>query len=40
MYIGEERGMYRNLVGSPEEKGDLENTVIDWRIILKLAVMK
>jgi hypothetical protein len=33
--MGERRGVYRVLVGKPEGKNHLEDTVVDGRIILR-----
>ena len=33
--MGERRGVYRVLVGKPEGKNHLEDTGVDWRIILR-----
>ena len=40
MRMGERRGVYRALVGKPEEKRPLGNPSVDERIILKWVFRK
>jgi len=38
--MGGRRGVYRILVGNPEGKNQLEDTVVDWRITLRWIFRK